>query len=187
MENFVIRKTEHKGLGLFATREFKEREHILKRDLTGLIDFPLEEIPILVKENPELEKFLNHCDYVGRGKYVIDLSPPSYMNHSCDPNCYVKCRTIAVSDVYALKDINEGEELTFDVTATSTDQFGGKGFWKLECKCGSENCRGVVHGDFFKMPKTWQKKYFRNLPPSVKRKYEERFNKLRSLTSITNR
>lgn len=187
MKNFIIKKTKHKGLGLFAARDFMEGEHILHVDLTGLGKFSLEEIPLLVKENPELKKILNHCDYVGHGKYVIDRSPASYMNHSCDPNCYVKCRTIAIRDVYALRDIKKGEELTFDVTATSTDQFDGKEFWKLECKCGSENCRGIVHGDFFKMPKSWQNKYFRNLPPSVKRKYKERFDKLRSLTSITNR
>ena len=127
----------------------------------------------------EAKCFLNHCDYVGHGKYVIDLSPESYMNHSCDPNCYVIMKTIAINDIYALRDIKEGEELTFDSTATSVDQFDGKGFWEMECKCGSSNCRGIVHGDFFKMPKSWQKKFYRNLPPSIRRKYKERFKELR--------
>lgn len=43
------------------------------------------------------------------------------MNHSCDPNCYFKMRSIAVYDVYAFRDIRQGEELTHDYTATSVD------------------------------------------------------------------
>jgi len=87
-------------------------------------------------------------------------------------------KTIAIKDVYALRDIKKGEELTHDYAATSVDQFAGRGFWEEECKCGSRNCRGILHGDFFKMPKGWQRKYYKNLPPSIKRKYRKHFDKL---------
>jgi hypothetical protein len=90
-------------------------------------------------------------------------------------------RTIAIKDVDALRDIKKGEELTHNYTATAVDQFAGMGFWGgEECKCGSKKCRGIMDGDFFKMPKSWQKKYYRNLPPSIRRKYKERFKKLRN-------
>jgi len=61
------------------------------------------------------------------------------MNHSCAPNCYIKMKIIAIKDVYALRDIEEGEELTHDYTLTSIDQFAGMGFWTEDCKCGSKN------------------------------------------------
>jgi hypothetical protein len=97
------------------------------------------------------------------------------MNHSCDANCVFKMRSISVYDVYALYDIAEGEELTHDYTACSVDQFAGQGFWVLECHCGSPNCRGMVTGDFFEMPENWQARYYPYLPPSIKRKYRDRF------------
>ena len=87
-------------------------------------------------------------------------------------------KTIAIKDVYALKDIEEGEELTHDYTLTSVDQFAGMGFWVVDCKCGSENCRGIITGDFFTLPKEIQLKFYRNLQPSIIRKYNNRFKKL---------
>ena len=58
--------------------------------------------------------------------------------------------SLAVYDVYALRDIEEGEELTHDYTANAVGQFAGQGFWVLECQCGSENCRGKLRGDFLR-------------------------------------
>ncbi len=172
MKNYTIKRTRNKGLGVFTLRDYKKGEHIFHVDLTKLKRQTVKEID----ENHNVEG--DHSDYVGHGKYVIDHSPASYMNHSCDPNCYVKMKTIVVKDVYAMRDIERGEELTHDYTATSVDQFEGKGFWKRECKCGSKNCRVILQGDFFKLPKKLQKKYYPNLPPSVKRKYKSRFDKL---------
>jgi hypothetical protein len=58
------------------------------------------------------------------------------------------------------------------------DQFAGKGFWVLECQCGSENCRGRVTGDFFDLPVALQRRYYPNLPMSIKKKYRARFREL---------
>ena len=172
MDDFIIKKTRKKGLGVFALKSIKKGEHIFHSDLTRLKRYTVKEI----EEDPKLNG--DHSDYVGHGKYVVDDSTFSYMNHSCDPNCYVKMKTIQISDVYALRDVKKGEELTHDNTATAVDQFAGKGFWKLKCFCESKNCRKEYHGDFFKMPKSWQKRYYPNLPHSIKRKYKRRFEKL---------
>jgi len=172
MEDYEIKKTRGKGLSVFAARDFREGEHIFQEDLTKLEKHTVAEIDA----HPEWDG--DHSDYVGHGKYAISHTPVSYMNHSCDPNCYVKMRTIAKKDIYAMRDIRKGEELTVDYTATSVDQFAGKGFWVMECKCGSENCRGKVDGDFFKLLESLQKKYYPNLPPSIKRKYRDRFRRL---------
>lgn len=172
MKDYVIKKTKNKGLGVFALRDFKKGEHIFHEDLSRLKSYTLKGI----EEHPELDG--DHSDYVGHGRYVISHSQASYMNHSCDPNCYVKMRTIAVKDLYAMRNIKKGEELTHDYTATSVDQFAGKGFWEMKCECGSENCRGTVDGDFFKLPESLQKKYYPNLPPSIKKKYRDSFMKL---------
>jgi hypothetical protein len=87
-------------------------------------------------------------------------------------------KSIAIKDVYALQDIVKGEELTVDVALTAVDQFDGKGFWILDCKCGSENCRGKVSGDFFALPKDYQKKFYKNLPSSILKRFKKNFDKL---------
>lgn len=132
MKDYIIKKTKDKGLGVFALRDFKRGEHVFHVDLTKLKRYTVKEI----EGNPGLGG--DHSDYVGHGKYVVDHSPASYMNHSCDPNCFVKMKTIAIKDVYALRDIRTGEEMTKDYTATSVDQFAGKGFWEEKCKCAAK-------------------------------------------------
>lgn len=173
MKTYIIRETQDRGLGVFASSDFKRSECIFHVDLRRLRTYSVEEID----ENPELEG--EHADYVGHGGYVIDLSPASYMNHSCNPNCFVKMRTIAVKDVYASRDIADGEELTHDYTATSVDQFAGKGFWEEECRCGGKDCRGILQGDLFKLPEKLQRAHYPSLPPSIRRKHRERFTWLR--------
>jgi len=167
-----IRETEEKGYGLFAARDIKKGEHILRIDLRPLKRYTLQEL----EEHEELDG--DRADYAGHGKYVIDHSPGSYMNHACDPTCTYKMRSIAVKDVYAARDIRAGEELTHDYTATSVDQFAGHGFWVLDCRCGSENCRGQVTGDFFELPIDLQRTYYRHLAPSTRRKYRDHFRRL---------
>jgi len=169
---YEIRETEGKGWGLFATRDIEKGERILRIDMRSLKSYTLHEL----EEHEELDG--DHADHVGHGKYVIDHSPGSYMNHSCDPSCYYKMRSIAVKDVYAARDIREGEELTHNYTTTSVDQFAGHGFWVLDCKCGSTICRGQVTGDFCELPIDLQRHYYPNLAPSIRRKYRDRFKQL---------
>lgn len=172
---YEIREAEGKGYGLFATRDIREGECILRIDLRRLPRFSPDALEAYVAAHG-LDG--DHADYVGHGQYVLDDSPGSYMNHSCDPNCAYTMRSIAVKDVYALRDIGAGEELTHDYAATSVDQFAGRGFWELVCHCGSERCRGRVTGDFFELPLELQRRYYPHLPPSIRRKYRGRFRAL---------
>ena len=177
MASYIMKQTSETGFGVFAAEDLKQGEHIFHVDLSGIEKYTLSELESAVEQCPELDG--DHANYVGHGKYVIEDTPASYMNHSCEPNCYFKMKTIAVYDVYALRDISEGEELTHDYTANSVDQFAGQGFWVLDCRCGSRSCRGKVNGDFLQMPEEWQVKHYPHLPPSIKRKYRDHFQRLK--------
>ena len=59
-----------------------------------------------------------------------------YINHSCDPNTFFRC-TPERAEVYALRDIRAGEELTCDY---GESQHEGT----LRCRCGAPNCRGYL-------------------------------------------
>jgi SET domain-containing protein len=177
MKKYIVKKTKDMGYGVFAAIDIKGGECILRTDISRLKRYSLKKIGKMLKNDPELDG--DHSDYAGHGKYVIDHSPGSYVNHSCDPNCHVKMRTLVKKDLIASRNIRKGEELTKDYQATSTDQFVGKGFWEMDCKCGAKNCRKRVTGDFFRLPKKLQRIYYQNLPSYVKRKYRDRFNRLK--------
>lgn len=59
-----------------------------------------------------------------------------YINHSCEPNTYLRICYSKV-EFWSLKKINKGEELTCDYGETHHDG-------KLPCRCGAKNCRGFI-------------------------------------------
>ncbi|MBX3175455.1 MAG: SET domain-containing protein-lysine N-methyltransferase [Gemmatimonadaceae bacterium] len=63
-----------------------------------------------------------------------------YLNHHCEPNAELRERVLV-----ALRDIAEGEDVTFDYNTTE---------WELaepfSCACGSPRCVGVVRGARFR-------------------------------------
>jgi uncharacterized protein len=172
MDLYLIQSTPDKGMGVFATRPIHTGELIFRIDLRGRPHYSLRDLAALSPLDND------HSDYVGRGRYAVDDSPASYMNHSCEPTCYYHMRSIAVKDVYAARNLAAGSELTHDYTATGVDQFAGRSTWVLACRCGSPLCRGQVTGDFFAMPVDWQRMHYVHLAPSIKRKYHSQLRAL---------
>jgi len=169
MISYIVKKSKIHGSGLFANKDFEKGELIFEVDLSKLPRIQSNTKPS--KEN-EL-----HIDYVGRGKYVVSHHPYVYINHSCDPNILVKHETIAKSKFYAMKNISKDEQFTYDYGVNAMDQID-KELWKTKCECGSKNCRGILSTSFLKQPINIQKKYYKYLPPSIKREYKDKFEKL---------
>jgi len=86
---------------------------------------------------------------VGDDHYIYLDEPARYINHSCDPNCGV---TPAL-DLVTIRDVREGEELTYDYSTTMLERH-----WTMKCKCGSKNCRKVVR-DFDQLPTETRDRY----------------------------
>lgn len=168
---FFVADTHDRGRGLFTSRGISMGDVLFRENLMGLPRHTLAE----VQQNPDGD----HSHYVGRGMYVIEDGLPAFMNHSCDPNCYYLKHGIGIYDVVAFRDIEAGEELTHDYTASSINQLEGRFYFEERCNCGSPDCRGVVHGDFFRMPEEWQARFYHFLPPSTRRKYRDRFAHIR--------
>ncbi|MAF34370.1 hypothetical protein CMO91_00830 [Candidatus Woesearchaeota archaeon] len=174
----AIRETKGKGKGVYAIHNISAGQTILTNDVRKLKKYSLKE----VAQNPKLAKISDHCDYVGRGKYVFDFSPESFVNHCCEPNAYIEFSTIGRTKLIATRDIKRGEEITKDYALSAIDQIRGAyqnmHYWKMQCRCMSKKCRKTIHGDFFRMPLHFQKMNYRFLPTWTKRKYAERINKL---------
>ncbi|KXJ91664.1 SET domain protein [Microdochium bolleyi] len=80
--------------------------------------------------------------------------PTRFVNHSCDPNMRIFARVGDHADkhlhdlaLFAIRDINRGEELTFDYVDGVEDKDAydpEKQKDMTECLCGSEECRGFL-------------------------------------------
>lgn len=64
-------------------------------------------------------------------------------NHSCEPSAAIRFALLdrgshyAVADLVALRDLEEGEEITFDYASVMVDEK-----FSFPCRCGSASCRG---------------------------------------------
>ncbi len=92
---------------------------------------------------------------IGPDRYVGESGgADDCVNHSCDPNAGL---VIVGEDVklYALRDIADGEQITFDYSTTmDEDDF------EFDCLCGSAICRGRIRD-------------FKHLPMKLKQRYVE--------------
>lgn len=100
---------------------------------------------------------------IGNGLYLGPSGKyDDFVQHSCNPNCGVLTEEkvmppslvkdtngkmvmgkawISPAQLIAIRDIQAGEELTWDYSSTTNDPN-----WMMECSCGSVGCRGLVRG-----------------------------------------
>lgn len=83
--------------------------------------------------------------YATTGK---EVEAADFWNHSCDPNCGISGQL----KIVAMRDIEPGEEVTFDYAMSESSVYS------IECKCGSTNCRKIITGDDWQIPEL-QKRY----------------------------
>ena len=97
----IIGKGNLAGKGVYANRDFKKGEVVIKYNLKPLTE---EEF----KDLPESEKMFTHTHW---GTINLYSEPERYVNHSEHPNTYQDL--INKCDI-ALRDIKKGEEITSD-------------------------------------------------------------------------
>ena len=127
-----IRKSPIDGNGCFATIRFRRGQKIA--EYTG------ERIPDREAiKRARKRRILRICDIDGR--WSIDGSRGGngthYINHSCEPNAYMKTIYGHVL-FFALRDIRSGEEITIDYELTLHPD-------SKRCRCGAKNCRGTIN------------------------------------------
>lgn len=130
------------GCGVFA------REKILKDELVSLWGgriFRKDEL------DPSMPRFTQRVIQIDEGLYLLTVGPKEpndCFNHSCEPNLGF----LGQIGLVAMRDIDTGEELTFDYAMSD-----GEPYDEFECECGSLNCRGMVTGNDWKLPELWKK------------------------------
>jgi len=120
--DIIVKKSKIEGKGVFANRNFKKGEIVIKWDTSKKIN---------KKEFNKLSDKEKKYVALIEGKYIVNQSPTKFVNHSCNPNTSVK----KFCDV-AIRDIKKGEEITGNYLEDIPDEE------KWICKCGSKNCKG---------------------------------------------
>ena len=124
MANVLVRKSKIQGKGVFAAKDFKKGETIMKWDTSIiLIDCDARKIPL------KKRKYLVYSD----GMFILSQPPEKYLNHSCISNTKEK----NYCDI-ASRDISKGEELTTDYSLDAPPHI------KMKCACKNSNCKRVI-------------------------------------------
>lgn len=122
--------------------EVEENPHSGQRSLHATKAFKKGDVISLFRAGEELSS-PTYLTVQKDDKLHITLLPSflQYVNHSCSPSAFFDT---AAMQFVALKDIAEGEELTFFYP--STEWVMAQAF---ECRCGSANCLRSIQGAAF--------------------------------------
>lgn len=160
-----VDRSRIEGLGVFAARAFERTETVLVIDTSRVVD---DARPL----RPERVEREEHTTLLGDGSRVLLLPPERHLNHSCDPNAYLR----TVDDelrVVARRPIDPGDEVTLDYLINT---HGGS---RWHCRCGAERCRGLLEASFFNLPRELQREYLPLLEEWFVERHEERVGRIR--------
>jgi hypothetical protein len=124
------------GRGLFATDFIKKSEWIAEWAGEVARETTLSMFP------PDRQ---TNCVQVGSDTYLVPttLTDGDYVNHSCDPNSGMQGENTLI----ALRDIQPGEEITYDYAMTDTSPYD-----EFRCCCGASVCRHQITGNDWRQP-----------------------------------
>ena len=129
-ERLHVKRSGLVGLGLFAGTHIAKRAKIgeFEGEVIGMREARRRARGRRIIAIVELERHAIDATHTGRGFRFI--------NHSCAPNPFFRC-TAERAEIYALREIRRGEELTVDYGESQHDG-------KLACRCGAASCRGYL-------------------------------------------
>ena len=124
----IVKPSPIHGVGVFAARDFR----------AGEVIFDTSELRLVTDEDPLREgEEERHCDWLADGRQSLLPAPARYINHSCEPNAYMKILYRHILFI-ALRDITPGEEICIDYETTLHSD-------KKRCSCGEPSCRGTIN------------------------------------------
>ena len=159
LKNLEVKNSRIGKRGVFAKKNFKKGELILKTVPGKLLHR---------KDWKHMTPKSERWNYYNKDYYYFMSDPEYYINHSCDPNVFLRDFMLC-----AMKPIKKGEEICYDYSLDGIDE------WKMKCKCRVKRCRKIVDGRFFRLPKNLQKKYLPYLPRWFKKTFGRRLEAIK--------
>lgn len=153
-DNIEVRPSAKGGLDVFALKPFNPGDFIRERLIVQEIT---PENPLPPDVNPD------HA-FQADGKWLLVGEPDRYLNHSCDPNAWLRYVEDRI-ELIARRQIEPGDEITLDYLINNA----GGDSWP--CNCGASRCRGETCNSFFVLPPDFQREYYPLLADWFKRLY----------------
>ena len=139
------RKSPIEGRGLFAKHKIEAGEIVVVKG--GYILTKAQRDEIGRKLGPS-EIQVTEDLFIGPTSKRQREGGMMHLNHSCEPNLGLQGQVVYV----ALRNIESDEELTFDYAMNADEPD------EMQCRCGSQSCRGTITGFDWRKPEI-QKKY----------------------------
>lgn len=150
----VRENSDIQGLGLVANRSISAGEIIFQFDDTKP---PVHLHELAHWSQEERNRFMTFAIQLGKDEWCFRQGKIRFMNHSCDPNAWWE----GYGKLVARRVIEPGEEITFDYSTSEITLT-----YRMECRCGSVSCRGIVTNKDYLNP-DFQQKYANHLPQHV--------------------
>ena len=137
-----VRLSPVHGKGVFALRALPAGSRIFEY-VGAVITWPEA-----LRRHPHDPSNPNHTFYFHIDEnHVIDGNEGGnsarWINHSCDPNCEAE-ETDGRVFVNALRNLQPGDELSYDYRLMIEARYTPKLKKEYECRCGSRNCRRTM-------------------------------------------
>ena len=152
-ELFEVKASPIEGNGGFATRLIKKGEQIC---LMQGEEISVQELRRRYEAGKERGTDPLQVD---RAAYIDMEARYVSINHSCEPNAAV----VHWNELVALRDIQRGEEILYDYSATdwpNDEYWGGYDAWVMSCRCGASSCRKLIT-EWQYLPKEVQENFIR--------------------------
>ncbi len=129
----IIRSSSIHAAGCYTTRALKKNERVCEYEGRR---FTKDEADERYKD-----RSITYLFSCGDEGMVIDgFGTAMFINHSCDPNCETEDVDGRIF-VVAIRDIEPGEELTYEYNLYDSDDAEG------DCYCGAKKCRGTMFSE----------------------------------------
>lgn len=134
----IVKESNINGRGSFAVDDIQAGEHILffEGDEVSLEELNRRIAAGIAREDDDIQ--MNENLFLS----IFKKSPTYFVNHSCDPNAGIRGQ----KELFALRMIRKGEEITFDYSTTYDENCDPENAWSMPCRCGSEKCRKEIGG-----------------------------------------
>lgn len=140
---YAVRNSHIHGRGVFATRKIKKGAKVIEYRGQHISWKEALKRPDTDPDNPFHTFFFSLDD-----GSVIDAAvrgnAARWINHSCAPNCETEEDDDERVHIFARRDIEAGEELTYDYKLSVDGRLNKKEREFLACHCGKPRCRGTM-------------------------------------------
>jgi SET domain-containing protein len=139
----VLRRSRIQGRGVYARKDIPKDTRLIEYTGERISSAEADRRADLEEAKARHHTFL----FILNSRTCIDASKGGnvsrFINHSCDPNCvaWIEGQHIWID---ALRDIREGEELSYDYEYDFLADYTVMDLEGYACHCGSPKCRGTL-------------------------------------------